>query len=453
VLRRFVLLIAAAVLLQGCPALIEDEYRAVDELPGVAGSSGVPGAGGRLAGGGGSSGSVAADAGGSSGGEVPAGVGGGAGTPGSGATGGIVVVGLGGATTGGGTGTGGTGGATGGVTGVGGATGGVGASGGAAGEAGATAGSAGTPGGAAGSAGSAGMPGGAAGSAGTAGVPGGAAGTAGSAGSAGTAGSMGGTGGTDEPFCPTSPTDCIVLQSALIHRYRFDGTGTTVADSVGDADGIVMGGASLSGDGELTLAGGSSGQYVNLPNHLISVLDAVTIETWVVWQGGTAWQRVFDFGDAMANSCYDNGPSAPEGQQGECGRTFLMITPRNEDSVTGVVHASFMRQPGTPPDDDLEVRGSAATIGSVMHLAVVVDEAGDSIGVYVDGELEGSESFTYALSDLNEINNWLGRSQFVNDASRGFHGTYLEFRIYDAALSESEVATSFTEGSDPAFLE
>jgi len=451
---RIATLMVAGLLLQGCPALIEDDYRAVDQLRGEAGSSGLPGAGGSSTGTGGTAGAA-----------VSAGVGGAAGTPGSGATGGDVVVGLGGSGTGGLPGTGGilgVGGATGGSVGIGGATGGSvgtgGATGGSSGSGGATGGSAGADGGTAGeagaTAGSAGAPGGAAGTAGSAGAPGGAAGAAGSAGNAGNGGS-GGTGGSGgaEPFCPTSPTDCLALRNALIHRYRFEGTGTAVTDSVGDADGTVMGGATLGGDGELTLAGGSSGQYVNLPNQLISVLDAATLETWVIWEGGTAWQRVFDFGDAMADFCYENGPSATEGQPGECGRTFLMLTPRNEDSGNGVVHVSFMRQPGTTPDDDLEIRGSAATVGSVMHLAVVVDEDGDSIDVYVDGELEGSEPFSDALSDLNDINNWLGRSQFLGDASRGFRGTYLEFRIYDAALSESELATSFTEGPDPAFLD
>ncbi len=445
-LSRRVFVLVAGLALPGCPALVDDEYRAVDQVPGAAGSSDAPGVGGSSEGAGGSGGSAVIGVGGAAG--APAPVGGAAGTAGSGATGGSVILGLGGSESGGVTGTGGstggTGGATGGSTGTGGATGGTVGTGGAAGS---SVGTGGAAGGVAGA--SAGAAGAAGATAGSAGEPGG---TAGASGSAGTAGENG-SGGAGEPFCQSSPTACLALRSALIHRYSFDGTGTSVVDTYGGADGTAMGGASLSGVGELTLAGGSSGQYVNLPNNLISVLDAATIETWVIWQGGTAWQRVFDFGDAMANFCVANGPSALEGQPGECGRTYLMLTPLTDDPGGGVVLSSFMRQPGTHPDGDLEIRGSAPTMGSVMHLAVVVDDEGNSIDVYVDGEQEGSETFTDQLSDINDINNWLGRSQFTDDASRGFRGTYLEFRIYDAALSESELETSFTEGPDAAFLD
>jgi hypothetical protein len=40
---------------------------------------------------------------------------------------------------------------------------------------------------------------------------------------------------------------------SLLHRYSFDGTGTTVTDSVGTAHGSLVGGAKLDGSGVLTL--------------------------------------------------------------------------------------------------------------------------------------------------------------------------------------------------------
>ena len=40
----------------------------------------------------------------------------------------------------------------------------------------------------------------------------------------------------------------------LVHRYRFDGVGTTVLDSIGTAHGTVVG-AALTGQGTLTLVG------------------------------------------------------------------------------------------------------------------------------------------------------------------------------------------------------
>jgi hypothetical protein len=45
-----------------------------------------------------------------------------------------------------------------------------------------------------------------------------------------------------------------------------------------------------------------------------------------------------------------------------------------------------------------------------------------------------------------DVNNWLGRSQFLADP--GFEGSFTEFRIYGSALSASEVAASFAAGPD-----
>src|SRR5438105_1544898 len=55
-------------------------------------------------------------------------------------------------------------------------------------------------------------------------------------------------------------------QARPIHRYSFGGVGTNVVDSVGTADGRVVG-AQLTGQGGLTLAGGTGdqAQYVVLP--------------------------------------------------------------------------------------------------------------------------------------------------------------------------------------------
>jgi hypothetical protein len=56
----------------------------------------------------------------------------------------------------------------------------------------------------------------------------------------------------------------------------------------------------------------------------------------------------------------------------------------------------------------------------------------------IDGDV-GSE-----LGDLNDVNNWLGRSNWTADAN--LNGTFDEFRIYNSALSGSEVAASLAAG-------
>jgi hypothetical protein len=430
---RSALLTAAALLLQACPALLEDEYEAVDGIAGASSDQLSAGAGGR-----------SSDHAGASGASLETLAGGLAEDAGQGGLGGTDMAGNAGAAGGG----------------MGGDTNG--------GNAGASAGSGGAPGGTEGASGSGGAgvagaegsggsrSGGAGGVAGegSGGVaPGGTGGaSAGAAGSGGSSGGEAGAGGTGGVLCVSSPADCEALRDALVHRYSFDGTGTTVTDSVGDADGTVMGGALLTGQGELELAGGNAGEYVDLPNRIISVLDDATIEAWVVRNGGQPFQRVFDFGDAMSGTCVRGGPSAPEGQPGICGRTYLNLMPSTDSDTGGRMRAAFLCQPGVHPDDRLTVDGPTAPRLVELHLAVVVDDSGNQLRLYVDGAPEGSAMFFDHLSDLNDINNWLGRSQFADDQVRAFDGTYLEFRIYDAALTASEVETSFTEGPDAPFF-
>ncbi len=264
-------------------------------------------------------------------------------------------------------------------------------------------------------------------------------GTAGAAGS----GTYDGTGGI---LCSGSTTDCSTLATALRHRYRFNGSGTTAVDSISGANGTLRGGATLSGSGQLDLAG--FGQYADLPNGILSALTDATIEGWIIWDGGSDWQRIFDFGDAMAGfQCIPNGLPAGEDQQGICGRSYLLLSPQTEQLFPTESRLAFVPQ----PESDTSVSASGMPTNTTVHFAAVVDVAGNRLELYLDGVLEGSEDFAGSLADINDINNWLGRSQWEEDPY--FLGGYLEFRIYEAALTASQIGTSFDEGPDPTFLE
>ena len=78
----------------------------------------------------------------------------------------------------------------------------------------------------------------------------------------------------------------------LVHQYSFD---SDVHDSIGGADGTLVGNALISG-GAVVLDG-SVHDYVDLPNDLVVSLTNATIESWITWDGGPVWQRVFDFGN------------------------------------------------------------------------------------------------------------------------------------------------------------
>jgi hypothetical protein len=101
---------------------------------------------------------------------------------------------------------------------------------------------------------------------------------------------------------------------------------------------------------------------------------------------------------------------------------------------------------------ETRVNGTAAFPSTGMHhVAVVADDTNDQLRVYVDGASVGSGAWTGALSGIRDINNWLGRSQYSTDPELG--GSLHEARIYGAALSDAQVALSFADGPDPAYLE
>ena len=255
--------------------------------------------------------------------------------------------------------------------------------------------------------------------------------------------------------CPRNPArqtlglcGCALPDTAaplcLAHRYRFDdggagdaGAGNMVRDSVGTAHGTAMN-VTLNGSGTLTLAGGISDQYVSLPSGIISALgNSATFEAWFTWTGPTAsWERVFDFGS-----------SGTAGQQSAAGTAFVFFTPNNALGVpflsvntvglTEVSGTTSLSQNGAQPH----------------HVACVIDggSAGDggtaaTVALYIDGALIGRVPSLSTLSGLDDVNNWLGRSQFAADTD--FQGTYYDFRIHSSAMTQAQISASFTAGPD-----
>jgi hypothetical protein len=241
--------------------------------------------------------------------------------------------------------------------------------------------------------------------------------------------------------CP-SPTLC-ALKAALVHRYTFDGTGTRVTDSVGTAHGTVIN-AQLSGTGTLVVAGGSSDQYVDLPNGIVKSLTNATFEAWVTWNGGGAWQRIFDFGDS----------TGVEGTRGTASTTFY-LTPQamTVPSFPGpaVMVVGFKRSDVTSNNEAHVMSNMALATATMVHVAVVVDDTNNQMTLYKNGAFESAVAFPDSFSVLNDVNAWLGRSQYATDA--GFGGTFHEFRIYGAALSATSIQASYAAGTNPAFLD
>jgi hypothetical protein len=236
----------------------------------------------------------------------------------------------------------------------------------------------------------------------------------------------------------SSPALCTTLKEALVHRYSFDGTGTSAKDSIGTAHGTIVN-AELHGDGALSLAGGTSDQYVDLPNGIIKVLVNATFEAWVTWNGCGGWERIFDFGDA----------GGAENVRGYASTT-LYLTPQSMNG-RDVMFGAFKRNNQDALFETRAASNQPLPTATIEHVALVVDDANNQLALYRDGAFEGSAAFADSLSLLNDIDNWLGRSQYQVDPS--FSGALYEFRIYDEALAAPAIQASFFAGPDPPFLE
>jgi hypothetical protein len=245
--------------------------------------------------------------------------------------------------------------------------------------------------------------------------------------------------------------------AAVIHRWSFSETsGATVDDPIGGADGQILGDGWEWAGGQLRLPGGPSAvaPYVDLPNGIISKLTDATVEGWLTVDGAQSWARAFDFGSTDPNAA----DVTPEGEitdgpgGGANGQDYWMLSVSRGTNIDQQRHELRNLDPLFGGGDEGNV-GSTQEIldtdipsnfGEEYHFAAVYDSSGPELRTYRDGELMGTQFVSIELGNINDVNNWLGRSNWVNDS--GFEGTFNEFRIYDEALDDDAVARSFAAG-------
>jgi uncharacterized repeat protein (TIGR03806 family) len=253
----------------------------------------------------------------------------------------------------------------------------------------------------------------------------------------------------------------------LVNRWSFNNpagnapNGTAFVDSAGGATATVRGnGATLDG-AALTLPGTTTGNasaanisaYVDLPNGILSSKTNVTIEIWATPISSKNWQRLVDFGrttqagDGLGAPGEWTGATAP-GSTG-ASDNFMLSLQRGTNLGQQRFEAIL---DGTATTLDTAI---ATTAGTQRHYAITYQSsvgafpAGGRITWYADGVSAGSIDVPYALSQIEDVNNWLGRSQFSGDSTS--NAAYDEVRIYNHAMSASEVAASRTAGANAAF--
>lgn len=134
----------------------------------------------------------------------------------------------------------------------------------------------------------------------------------------------------------------------------------------------------------------------------------LTIATWVYWNGITSWQRIFDFGNDQTQ--------------------YMFLTPK-----TGTGQMRFTIKNG----------GTEQTLNTTVmpyvkwtHVAVTLNSTGAHM--YVNGLLAAeSSAITINSLDFKPVQNYIGRSQFSDPL---FNGNIDDFRVYNYALSATEIA-------------
>ncbi len=207
----------------------------------------------------------------------------------------------------------------------------------------------------------------------------------------------------------------------VIHRWSFNGD---PSDSVGGADAILMGGASVDGS-QLQLDGVDSYAVLPIGDDLLNLTNCA-FEGWVTWNRTPvdAWERIFDFG----NDTVEN----------------MFLTPRNGNN--GRVRFSITIDGGG--DEEQTTSGYHFPTGTEVHFAVVINADYGINTLYLNGlpaAVTYGNMLTPYVFDTPMMNNYLGKSQY-NDPY--FMGSINEFRVYNAALSDDDVYNSYLAGPD-----
>jgi fibronectin type 3 domain-containing protein len=220
-----------------------------------------------------------------------------------------------------------------------------------------------------------------------------------------------------------SPDSSEVSATPVPGRYGYwsfdEMGGATAADSWGGRNGALGAGANFvtGAIGNAVRLDGSGEGYVTLPQGLVSSLNDFTIAVWVKLDASPNWARIFDFGAGTSVN--------------------MFLTSRNGND--GRVRFAITTAAGGG-EQQINTNVTLAT-GVWTHLAVTL--TGNTGILYVNGVETGRNSnMTLRPSSLgNTTQNWIGRSQYPDPL---LPGSIDDFRIYNLALSASEISGLFT---------
>jgi hypothetical protein len=236
---------------------------------------------------------------------------------------------------------------------------------------------------------------------------------------------------------PSAPLDVSVSVSHTTRVHlRFDeASGSLAHDSSGNGwHGTLQAGAGRASGPDAFIhnalrLGGQDDHLVFAPG-IVNGLANFTIATWVWWDGGPPWQRIFDFGSGTAVN--------------------MFLTP---ETSSGVLRYAITT---TGAGGEQQINGDAPLPANEWtHVAVTL--AGTTGTLFLNGEVAGvNENMTLNPAGLgNTIQNYVGYSQYKNPGGfldPDFSGRLDDFRIYAGALPASAIASIASPPPAPADL-
>jgi hypothetical protein len=245
-----------------------------------------------------------------------------------------------------------------------------------------------------------------------------------------------------------------VPPATLLHRWSFNETSGTVAhDSIGGANGTLMGSAAFTGGGYVSLQNpGSTPQtgnsYVAIPGGLLNSLAAVTVECWVTNNGWNNGNTLVGF----------SGPIDGNG----FGTNYIDFYARMFSSISAFEISTIAG------DSGLEALGArcndnGVARGTPTHYVYVYDPAvSHSITLYTNGVLSGRQSgVSIPLSSLGTAVGTIGLGVYNDsqsyvlpqnggnkDNDAYLNGGVSEVRIYGGVLTSNQISADFQLGPD-----
>jgi hypothetical protein len=186
---------------------------------------------------------------------------------------------------------------------------------------------------------------------------------------------------------------------------------TDAHENLGLYNGTLQNNAAITNDPSLgnVLSLDGVTNYVSLPN---PVANCSTLACWTKWNGGAAWQRVFDFGADTTN--------------------YFFLTPLN--SVSGVMRFAITTS-GSGGEQVIDAPIALPT-NQWCHVAVTLD--GSQGLLYLNGNpVATNSSLTIRPWQTLASSNYIGKSQYAADPY--FNGEIASFRIFGRALSGAEI--------------